>query len=206
VVLQAFARKTTQFPEHPAERVMELFEAIYGRASIAKVKPDPVPRDTIEKLLSAAVQAPNHHRIRPWRFVVLTGEARNRLGEVMARSLKARLPETNDRLLEIESAKPLRAPLVIAVGVDKPAIPKVVDIENVCAVAAAVENLLLAAVGLGLAAMWRTGGAAFDPQVKAFLGFAPDQHLIGFVYVGYAEAERTPVERPSFGDRTTWME
>ena len=185
---------------------MELFEAIYGRASIAKVMPDPVPRLSIEKLLSSAVQAPNHHRIRPWRFVVLTGEARSRLGEVMAQSIRKRDPAAPDPLLEVERAKPLRAPVVIAVGVDKPANPKVVEIENVCAAAAAVENLLLAAVGEGLAAMWRTGTAAYSPEVKAFLGFAPDQHLIGFVYVGYAETARLPVERLSFDDRTTWME
>ncbi len=185
---------------------MELFEAIFGRASIAKVKPDPLPRAIIEKLLSAAVQAPNHHRIRPWRFIVLTGEARNRLGEVMAQSLRERQPETPGPILDAEKAKPLRAPLVIVVGVDKPVNPKVVEIENVCAAAAAVENLLLAAVGEGLAAMWRTGSAAFDPQVKDFLGFAPDQHLIGFVYIGYPETERPPVERPSFVDRTIWME
>ncbi len=185
---------------------MELFDAIYGRASIPRVLPDPVPRASIEKLLSAAVQAPNHHRIRPWRFVVLTGEARSRLGDVMAQSMRRRDPAALDPLVEAERAKPLRAPVIIAVGVDKPANPKVVEIENICAVAAAVENLLLAAVGEGLGAMWRTGKAAFEPEVKSFLGFSPDQHLIGFVYLGYMETARLPVERASFEDRTIWME
>jgi nitroreductase len=185
---------------------MELYEAIYGRASVAKVKPDPVPRSTIEKLLSAAVQAPNHHRIRPWRFVVLTGAARSRLGELMAHIMSKREPATPDPVLDVERAKPLRAPLIIAVGVDKPMGPKVVDIENVCAAAAAVENLLLAAVGEGLAAMWRTGSAAYDPEIKAFLGLAPDQHLIGFIYIGYPETARVQVERISFVDRTVWLE
>ncbi len=173
---------------------------------LRKVKPDPVPRSSIEKLLSAAVQAPNHHRIRPWRFVVLTGAARNRLGEVMAQVMSKRVPETPDPVLDIERAKPLRAPLIIAVGVDKPIGPKVVDIENVCAAAASVQNLLLAAVGEGLAGMWRTGTAAYDPEVKAFLGFAPDQHLIGFIYIGYPEFAPPQVERISYIDRTMWME
>jgi nitroreductase len=73
---------------------MDIFEAIYGRASVAKVKPDAVPRISIEKLLSAAVQAPNHHRIRPWQFVVLTGAARSRLGDVMAHVMSKRDPAT----------------------------------------------------------------------------------------------------------------
>ena len=71
---------------------MELLEAIHGRLTIKKVKPDPIPRDVVEKLLSAAVQAPNHHKVRPWRFVVLTGEGLKRMGDVMAASFADRNP------------------------------------------------------------------------------------------------------------------
>jgi nitroreductase len=92
------------------------------------------------------------------------------------------------------------------VAVDLPVNPKVVLIENICAAAAAVENILLAAVGLGLGAMWRTGAAVDDPEVKRFLGLLPEQPLIGFVYVGYPEGEKPPAVRPSFADRTVWME
>lgn len=185
---------------------MEALEAIHTRQSIGKVRPDPVPRETIEKLLSAAVQAPNHYKVRPWRFVVLTGEAREKLGEVMADSLKAEHPEYPPQAFQKESEKPLRSPVLIAVGVDKPTERKVIEVENICATAAAVENLLLAAHAEGLAAKWRTGGPAMDPKVKEFLGFEPDQHLIAFVYLGYPEFEPAPAARPSFEDRTTWLE
>ena len=185
---------------------MELFEAIYLRQSIGKVKPDPVPRELVEKMLAAAVQAPNHHHVRPWRFVVLTGSGRARLGEVMAQSLQKRDPNTREEARAAERAKPLRAPALIAVGVDKPGEPKVLEIENVCAAAAAAQNLMLAATGLGLATMWRTGPAALDPDVKAFLGLAPDQHLIGFIYVGHPFADPLPTARTSFEDRTAWIE
>jgi len=185
---------------------MDIFEAIHTRQSIGRVKPDPVPQEWIERMLAAAAQAPNHYKVRPWRFVVLTGAARGRLGEVMAESLRQRDPNANDEALARERAKPLRAPVVIAAGVDKPGAPRVIEIENVCAAAAAVQNLLLAAHGLGLAAKWRTVLAAYDPAVKAFLGFEPDQHLIAFVYVGYAETGPTLPSRPSHEDRTVWME
>ena len=72
---------------------MEVFEAIYHRHSQKKVKQDALPRPLIEKLLHAAVQAPNHYKVRPWRFVVLTGDARRKLGDVMAASLLERHPE-----------------------------------------------------------------------------------------------------------------
>ena len=71
---------------------MEIFDAIHGRQTISKVKPDAVPRELIEKILSAAVQAPNHYQVRPWRFVVLTGDGRKKLGDVMAASFFERNP------------------------------------------------------------------------------------------------------------------
>lgn len=184
---------------------MELYEAIFTRQSIGKVRPDSLPRPLIEKLLAAGAQAPNHYKVRPWRFVVLTGAARERLGEAMAESFKAKFPNVGDEALAKERAKPLRAPLVIAVGVDKPAEPKMDEVENICAAAAACQNILLAAQAEGLAAIWRTGDTARDPNIKQFLGFAPDQHLIGFLYIGYPENPPVKPERPSFEDRTVWL-
>lgn len=185
---------------------MELFEAITLRQSIGKVKPDPLPRALIEKLLAAGAQAPNHFKVRPWRFVVLTGAVRARLGEAMAASFKEKFPDLPEEGLAKERAKPLRAPLIIAVGVDRPTETKVDEIENICAAAAACQNILLAAQAEGLGAIWRTGDSARDPHIKQFLGLAPDQHLIGFIYVGYPEIVPVKPERPSFEDRTTWME
>jgi nitroreductase len=185
---------------------MDVFEAIHSRHSQGKVKPDPVPREVIEKLLDAAVQAPNHYKVRPWRFVVLTGDGRKRLGDVMAASQQARHPEYPPEAFDKCRELPLRAPLVIAVGVEKPGEAKVLEIENVTAAAAAAQNLLLAAYALGLGAKWRTSEWARDPMVKEFLGFEPDQHIIGFIYLGYPEFESEPAPRPSFEERTVWME
>ena len=185
---------------------MDALEAILTRHSVAKVKPDPLPRALIEKLLLAAVQAPNHYRVRPWRFVVLTGDSRQALGEVMAQSLKQQHPDLPDEGMQKERLKPLRAPVLIAVAVEPSDDPRVLEIENICSVAAAVENLLLAAHAEGLGAMWRTGPAARDPQVKQFLDFGSDEPLLGFVYIGYPDQDFPPVERPSYEDRTVWMD
>jgi nitroreductase len=185
---------------------MDVFEAIYQRHSQGHVKPDPVPRELIEKLLDAAVQAPNHYKVRPWRFIVLTGKGRDKLGDVMAASQHERHPEFPVEAFEKCRALPLRAPVMIAVGVDKPTEAKVLEIENVAATAAAIQNLLLAAHALGLGAKWRTGEWARDAKVKQFLGFEPDQHLLGFIYLGYPEAITQPPSRHSFEERTRWIE
>jgi nitroreductase len=185
---------------------MNVLDAIQSRHSIGKVKADVLPRDVVEKLLEAGNQAPNHHRVRPWRFFVLTGAARERLGEVMAASQRAHKPDLPPEVSEKTRALPLRAPVVIAVGVDKPAEERVIEIENVCAAAAACENILLAAHALGLGAIWRTGEYAREAQVKEFFGLAQDQHLIGFIYVGVPEGQTKLTERPAVDDRVVWME
>lgn len=184
---------------------MDVFEAIHGRYSQDKVRPDALPREMIERLLDAAAQAPNHYKVRPWRFIVLTGDGRNKLGDVMAASQQERHPEFPHEVFDKTRALPLRAPVVIAVGVDKPAEAKVLEIENVCAAAAAIENLLLAAHAMDLGAKWRTGEWARDTKVKEFFGFEAEQHIIGFIYIGYPAFAPEPALRPSFADRTVWM-
>jgi len=185
---------------------MDVFEAIHSRHSQGKVKQDSVPRAVIEKLLSAAVQAPNHYKVRPWRFVVLTGEARNKLGDVFAASQLEQKPNLPPEASDKTRTLPLRAPVLIAVGVDKPSEEKVLEIENIAAVAAACQNLLLAAQAEGLAVKWRTGAWARDPKVKEYLGFSANQHLIAYMYIGYPEFNAEYEPRPSFEDRTVWME
>ncbi|MGE5249210.1 MAG: nitroreductase family protein, partial [Bacteroidota bacterium] len=101
---------------------------------------------------------------------------------------------------------PLRAPVLIAVGVDKPGAPNIIESENLEAAAAACENLLLAAHALGLAGMWRTGEWASDAKVKEFLGFAADQYIAAFLYIGEPELVPEYAPRPGFEDRTVWME
>ena len=185
---------------------MELFEAIKTRYSAKTVKADAVPRDVIEKILDAGNHAPNHYKVRPWRFFVLTGNARNKLGDVMSASQHDRLPDLPQEGLDKTRALPLRAPVIIAVGVDKPVETKVIEMENIAAVSAACQNILLAAHALGLGAVWRTGEWVQDVKVKEFFGFAEDQHIAGFIYVGYPEVTGEPLVRPSVEDRTVWME
>jgi nitroreductase len=175
---------------------MEILEAIHGRKTVKVMNRDELPRDMIETLLSAGAQAPNHHKVRPWRFVVLTGDGLKKLGNVFAASLADRKPETPPEGLDKTRALPLRAPVIIAVGADKPAEPKISE----------VQNILLAASSLGLGAIWRTGEWASDKKVKEFLGFAPDQHIIGFIYVGYPEVMPEPYTRAGVEDRVRWIE
>jgi nitroreductase len=124
----------------------------------------------------------------------------------MSASQRDRHPDFPQEAFDKTRSLPLRAPVLIAAGADKPGEEKVLEIENVCAVAAACQNLLLAAQALGLGAKWRTGEWARDAKVKEFLGFSADQHIVGFIYIGYPEFISEPAQRPSYEDRTVWMD
>src|SRR3989440_5515520 len=163
---------------------MTIFETIKNRRSIGKMTDQRPTRAQIEHILEAATHAPNHHKVEPWKFIVLAGKARAELGAIMANSLAKRLGDTaNDKaqaLLNKERTKLLRSPIVIVVAAEQPHQPNVLAIENIEAVAAAVQNMLLTAEEIGLAAMWRTGDAAFDPHVKQWLGLAPGDDIGAF--------------------------
>jgi nitroreductase len=106
--------------------------------------------------------------------------------------------------VEKARSKPLRAPVIIVSAAVPSDAPKVIEIEEVAATAAATENLLLAAQALGLGAMWRTGAPAYDPAVKRFLGLPERAHIVGFIYVGYPDLPELPPRARSALDRTTW--
>jgi nitroreductase len=187
---------------------MQVFDLIKRRRSMGKMTGERPIRQQIEVLLEAATHAPNHHNTQPWKFIVLAGSAREELGTVMAKSLANRLEETSSEnaqaRLNKERNKPLRSPIVIVVVSEAPKQPNVMEMDNIEAVAAAVQNMLLTAEEMGLACMWRTGDAAIDPHVKQWLDLDPGDTIVAFLYVGYAaipRIERVPI---SFKQKTTW--
>ena len=185
---------------------MDVLEAIRTRRSIGKVGPERPPKEVIERVLEAATWAPTHHKTQPWRFYVLTGPAREALGEVMAECKAAHVPgHKAEAKMEKARKKPLRAPVVIAVAVQPSTDEDVVEIEEIAATAAAVENMLLAAHGMGLGAMWRTGDACYDPKMQAFFGLQEPARLLGFVYLGYPAMSPPRASRIPAEELTVWM-
>jgi nitroreductase len=187
---------------------MHVFDLIKRRRSIGKMTGERPTREQIELLLEAATHAPNHHNAQPWKFIVLAGNAREELGTVMAMSLADRLEETSSdkaqASLNKERNKPLRSPVVIVVVAEPPKQPKVMEIENIEAAAAAVQNMLLTAEEMGLACMWRTGDAAYDPHVKQWLGLESGEQIVAFLYVGYPAIPRLARIPITFKEKSTW--
>lgn len=181
--------------------------AIEGRRSTGRLDPERPPRELVEELLRAALRAPNHHLSHPWRFTVLAGDARREVGEAHARAIAREAPDCPPALLEKEAAKLERAPVVVVCHLSPDADP-VRAREDRDAVAAGVENLLLAAQAHGLGAMWRTGPMADEPEVRAALGLAEGDAIVAFVYLGWpapsssSEPRRSP--RPELERVAIW--
>ena len=189
---------------------MEMLEAIQSRRSRGKMRPDAPPRELIERVLHAAVHAPNHHDTRPWRFFVLANDARVQFGDALADAVRRRMgdlePAKLDGLLLAERAKPLRSPVLIVVGVqsmERDVMTRREDFQSACA---ALQNMLLAAESLGLAAIWRTGEGVLDAGVKAHFGLQPEDEIAGVLYLGYPDETlgAMPEQRRDYLPATEW--
>jgi nitroreductase len=163
---------------------MEVIEALTTR-STAKTYGDVAPsKEHLAIVLQAAVRAPDHGRLRPWRFMLIEGNQRRKLGDLLAASALRRVPGLSEGDLTRERDKAMRAPLIIVVACRAVPGTKIPLIEQILAAGAAAQNILLALHTLGYAAAWKTGEAAYDPEVKQALGLAVDDHIVGLIYTG----------------------
>ena len=175
---------------------MDAIELLLSRASQGKLR-DPAPSDeALWRALSAAVRAPDHALLRPWRFQLIRGDARARFGEVLREALLRRNPNASAAELDKAQRKPLRAPLLIVVSSHVRPHPKAPEIEQVLSAGAAAQNILLALHAQGFAGMWRTGEPAYDAFVKRALGLRDTDAIVGFLYAGTPAAPFPSIERP----------
>jgi nitroreductase len=183
---------------------MDVFEAITTRAS-AKALSEPGPsEEQIAALLYAGACAPDHGRLRPWRFLLVRGKAREQLGDLLATATRARQADATEDALERERRKPLRAPLIVVVAAVLTAQSKIPEVEQLLSVGAAAQNILLAAHGLGFGAIWRTGAPAYDPEVVKGLGLPEEARIIGFLYIGSAVSPPAVRSPPAEANATEW--
>jgi nitroreductase len=183
---------------------MDLFTAINSRSSSIKlIEPGPT-REHLERIMLAGARAPDHGRLAPWRFVVLEGAAREVLANASIELLLAEEPQATEAQIARERDKPMRAPTIIAVAAHLTRGHKVPEHEQVQAVAAAVQNMFLAAHALGYGATWKTGAAARSAIVNRALGFEADDEIVAFLYLG-TNATAGPVRAASIEGKARWL-
>ena len=165
---------------------MDVDEAIRARRTLKVFTPETIDRDVVRELLALAVLAPNHHETEPWRFWVLGPETIAKLAGA-----------TGDQKL-------LRSQTAIAVGVVRNDDPAVAE-EDYAAVACALENLMLAARGRGLASFWRTPGVLDRPSFAGTLGIPPEVRPIGVLHLGHPGEAFPDTPARNAEPFTTWL-
>lgn len=174
--------------------MMETLTALHNRVSSPRMTQEEPAPEVLESVFRAALRAADHAMLRPWRFLVIRGEARYRLGDLFADASRAARPDASQGKLEKARGKALRAPvIVVAISSPRPH-PKVPIFEQELSTGAAVQNMLNAAYAMDLGAIWRTGSVSEAPQVRNGLGLEEKERIIGFLYLGYTDGppRRTP--------------
>ena len=163
---------------------MEVLQALKERVSSPRLTEPGPDQGQLHQIFQAAFRAPDHARLRPWRFLTIAGEARHALGQLFAQVALEDQPDLAPEAIDRFKGLPLRAPLLIALVCKVQPHPKVPMIEQQLSVAAAAQNILNAAYALGIGAIWRTGDITYHPSTAKGLGLADDEQLLGFIYMG----------------------
>ena len=158
---------------------------IHQRQSMGQLV-EPAPNAVqLEMAFQAALTAPDHHRLKPTRFVVITAEQRAAFGELLSQAL-ADMGETDAVQLERVKQHPFRAPLLVLALTQFQDHPKVPRFEQTLSTGAAVQNFLLSLQAQGFASMWRSGAVVESNLLKQALNLNADDLISGIIYVGTA--------------------
>jgi nitroreductase len=173
-----------------------VIDTLLSRASV-KLLGEPGPSEAELRLIfAAAVRAPDHGKLRPWRFFVIRGDARRDLSDMFVAGVKRREPNATEAQIEKEREKPLRSPVTIVVVAKILAGRKIPEIEQTLSAAAAAMNILNAIHALGYGAKWVTGANCYDPAFRRDFGLDLPDQVIGFIHVGTPRDNLSVSERP----------
>ena len=177
----------------------QLINWIKSRRSIGNLSIPAPTESQIRAAIDCAVTAPDHKKLRPWRFIVTQGNARHDLGRAFLAAAEAQAVQEGEELSEKSRKKtynmPLRAPVIITVVTHMQVHKKVPPFEQMLSAGAAVQNLILALQAQGFSTVWRTGLLCNEPAVKAYFGVGPDDYVTAFVYTGSSPCDM-PTRKP----------
>jgi nitroreductase len=188
---------------------MDAIAAITRRTSVRRFRTEPVPRGMIEQVLDCAVRAPNHKLTEPWRFVVLTGRARDRFAQIRADHRLKRFAEPDSAEARAAAEKVRREAaevpvyLIVMVALSSDDITRE---EDYAAGMMAIANLMVAAQSLGLGTYLRTGGVMRDPALLELAGVPENYRIVGVVSLGFPLEDEAPRRRTPASEVTRWID
>ncbi|MBS1947134.1 MAG: nitroreductase [Bacteroidetes bacterium] len=171
------------------------------------MKGEQVPDKIIWQLLENANWAPTHKHTAPWRFCVFTGEGLKKLASFQAALYKKNAGQhfKPDKYEKMQN-NPLQCSHVISIGMKRSSEANIPEMEEIAAVACAVENIYLTAAVYGIGGYWTTGGITYETGAKEFFGLSGEDKLLGFFYLGYIGTPSIAGKREPIANKTTWVD
>ncbi|MDG0973684.1 MAG: nitroreductase [Crocinitomicaceae bacterium] len=167
-----------------------------------------VHKEQVELLLNNAIWAPTHGMTQPWRFKVFMGEGKAKLGDFLRELYLSTVPKEEQKELKLQrmTDRPARAGAVIAVCMERQKEERIPEIEEVEAVACAIQNMYLTCTAYGLGGFWATPKLIYTSEMNAFLGLGPKDKCLGLFYVGYPANEWPKGQRKPIEYVTEWIQ
>lgn len=177
----------------PCDQTLELLRTRRSVPPPLLTDPGPTARE-LDDWLTVAARVPDHGKLAPWRFLVIEGEARERIGAIIAATHAADFPDADEKRLAQERQRLTHAPVVVGVVSRAGPHVKIPEWEQLLSAGAVCMNLLVAANAAGYATSWLTEWFAYDRRVLDALGLDPAERIAGFIHIG--RPREVPSDRP----------
>lgn len=166
-----------------------------------------VHKEQIELIISNGLWAPTHGNTQPWRFHVFTDAGIPSLSDFLGKAYLEVTPKESHSDLKLAKliARPLKSSVVIAVSMEREADGKISELEEIEAVACAIQNMQLTATAYGLGAFWSTPKLIYTEKMNQFLGLNDASKCLALVYLGYPSIEWPKSHRKPLEYVTKWI-
>lgn len=168
---------------------------------------EPVRDEVIEQMLDNANWAPTHKLSQPWRFRVFTKNGLKKLADFQSKlymKLSTARGKFQESKYEMLRTKPLKASHVLSIGMRRDPAKRLPEIEEIEAVACAVQNMYLTATAYGVGCYWGSGGITYEEEAKSFFGLDKNDRLLGFLFIG-VPGKIPSGKRDPLGEKVKWI-
>ena len=165
-----------------------------------------IPDEIVNQIIENATWAPNHGQTEPWRFVIFSDEGLNKLASFQSELYKkdAGTEFNETKYIKLQN-QPLKASHIIAIGMKRTTTKRIPEIEDIEAVACAVQNIYLSVTAYSLGGYWTTGGVTYFENAKDFFGLDEQDKLLGFFYLGYIAVPTLAARRSPLNEKVKWV-
>lgn len=186
----------------------EITEVIKNRRTIypEQYTERKIHKEIVEDVLNNAIWAPTHGKTQPWRFQVFMNESRNELSSFLSGLYAEQYQGEAFNEVKFNKLKnrPLQSPVVIAVTMTPDVNKKISEIEEVEAVACAIQNMYLTCTAYGIGGFWSTPKLMYTKEMNSFLELKEGEKCLGLFYMGYPAIEWPKGQRKPIEYVTKW--